>query len=79
MAAPKINSYTVYNLKVDINRSECISCGSCSALAPKTFELDEDLICKVKDHNPYDKPEEIKDAASACPVEAIKITEQKSS
>lgn len=42
------------------------------SLAPKTFELDKEMISKVKD-GPLDNPEVIKQAVDGCPVQAITV------
>lgn len=73
MAKNNIKEYIVEKLKIEIDRSKCLSCGSCTAMAPQTFELDDDLICKVKDQGPYDEPELIKEGAQCCPNEAIRV------
>lgn len=68
-----IVSYRIGNVVIKIDRSKCISCASCTAVAPQTFELDEDLISKVKDHGPYDDEKIIKEAAGFCAVGGITI------
>lgn len=68
-----IKTYKVGDLTITIDRSKCISCGTCSAIAPKTFELDKDLISVVKDQGPYDDEKTIREAAESCCVEAITI------
>lgn len=70
MAAKKI-TYQVDTVKITIDRSGCISCGLCTEIAPKTFELDKEMICVVKKNGPYDTLEKIKEAASSCAVGAI--------
>ncbi len=73
MAEQDIQTYRVGNLVIKIDRSKCISCASCTAIAPQTFELDEDLTSKVKDQGPYDDEETIKQAVAGCVSEAITI------
>lgn len=74
-------------LKIKIDRSLCIGCGTCAAVAPKTFELDNEgkAMIKKKDGSlnagPVDidqiddKKENIINAKSSCPVEAISISD----
>ncbi len=57
-------------LKVD--KEKCLGCGSCAAIAPNTFKLDDDNKAEVI--NPTgDSPEDIKSAAESCPTEAITL------
>lgn len=58
--------------KVHIDKDLCISCGSCVALCPDHFEFDDDNLAKATDDSVN---EEVKDAANACPTEAIIIEE----
>lgn len=59
-------------MKIEVDRELCISVASCVAVAPNTFELDEEGIAVVK--NPTgDTKETILQAAQSCPVNAIKV------
>ncbi|MFQ6128322.1 MAG: ferredoxin [Thermoplasmata archaeon] len=70
-----------------IERSECISCGSCQEECPQVFELspNDDLAQVVSNHKegndpgegtvPDDLEECIRSAADACPVEIISVEE----
>lgn len=60
------------NIKVD--RKLCISCGLCAEIAPKTFELDRDMISVVKPE-PHDSLDKIKEAVSSCATGAIILEE----
>ena len=58
--------------KIKVIREKCIGCGTCSALCPEAFELDNDFKAVVKDGaNPEDIA--VIDAAKSCPTEAITI------
>lgn len=58
--------------KVELNRDECIGCGSCCAIAPDIFEMDGD---KAKVKTPQVKnADSAKEAESSCPVSCIKVT-----
>lgn len=62
-------------LKISVNRDKCIGAASCAAVAPATFELDDQEVAVVKDE-PGDKPEKQLLAAQSCPVGAISVTNQ---
>lgn len=72
--ADKNRTYQVGDIKITVDRSKCISCGLCTELAPKTFELDKDMICVVKSKEPFDKPDKIKEAVESCATEALTIS-----
>lgn len=73
MANKKTQEYQIGEIKVVIDKSKCLSCGACTVIAPKTFELDKDMMVRVKSSGPYDSPKAIKEAAEGCPVEAIRV------
>jgi len=58
------------NIKIDPEK--CIGCGSCAALAQKTFKLNDDYKAEVIDGD-WDDEETIKMAVESCPTEAIII------
>ncbi len=58
--------------KIEVDKDKCIGCGACIAQCDN-FELEEG---KAKVKNPeVDEVGCNKDAADACPVDAIKVTE----
>lgn len=67
-------------MKVSIDHTKCIACGSCVALCPEVFELKEDGTVDVKDQwKGVDIPENlaamVREAHDACPATAIVIEE----
>ena len=62
--------------KIKINKKKCISCGTCVALAPKTFVLDKDTKAKVKDAE-GDNDKVILQATQSCPTLAIELKDKK--
>ena len=48
----------------------CIWCSACVAIAPEVFELDENWLSVVKQLDSYPE-EDVNNAISACPVDAI--------
>lgn len=61
-------------MKIIVDKEGCIGCGTCIALAPNTFCFDADGKAEVLDPC-GDDTETIKSAASACPVDVIKVEE----
>ncbi len=57
---------------VSVDREACIGCGSCVALCSEVFELGSDGKAKIKEGADTSK-ECVKEAAEACPVNAIKV------
>jgi ferredoxin len=59
-------------MKIKTDRDKCISAGTCVAIAPNTFELDEEGKVRIKNATGDDE-QTILDAAKSCPVQAIEI------
>lgn len=54
--------------------TECIGCGLCVEVCPQVFQLNEQNASQVvADANLY--PDQVQDAASVCPVNAIQLQE----
>jgi ferredoxin len=62
--------------KIEIDKKLCIGCGSCNAIAPKTFGMNADMKAEVK-KGVQDNDKTILQAAESCPVFAIKLTDEK--
>ena len=63
-------------MKVSIDPSKCIACGSCVAICPEVFELKEDGTVDVKSEFkgkdvPVELEEKVKEAHESCPSIAI--------
>jgi ferredoxin len=61
--------------RIEIDRDTCISAGSCVAIAPQTFQLDEEGKVKLVDPKGNDDATII-EAAKSCPVNAITLTDE---
>jgi ferredoxin len=61
-------------MKIKVDRNLCIGAGTCSVIAPETFELDDELKAVVKNEKGNDR-DTIIDAAKSCPVLAIILEE----
>lgn len=73
MAADSTHQVGRYTIKVI--REKCISAASCVAIAPKTFELDEEQIARIIDQA-GDDPDTQLLAAQSCPTMAIVIYDE---
>ncbi|MCL5783767.1 MAG: ferredoxin [Patescibacteria group bacterium] len=78
MAKQKIEDYKREKLTIQIDTEACISCGSCTVVAPNTFELDENLKCQIKP-DPIDSTEDVVSAGQNCAVGAITLIDNKTS
>lgn len=58
---------------VTIDRDLCIGAATCAALAPSTFNLDNEAKAIVLDSAGSDGDEAVLEAAKACPVAAISL------
>ena len=59
-------------MKVKVIRDKCISAATCVAIAPDTFELDDEGIAIIKNPDGDDE-QTIIDAAKSCPTQAIEV------
>jgi len=65
-------------MKVRIDKSKCTVCGTCVAICPDVFEMNDQGIVDVKkEYQGKDVPKEfeekVKEAKDMCPSEAISI------
>jgi len=58
--------------KIKIDEKECIGCGLCAEICPKTFKIEGDNV-KLKKEEPNITSCE-KEAIDSCPTGAIKIS-----
>ena len=57
--------------KVTVDESTCVGCGLCSQACPEVFELKDDGLAHVIAHECASC--DLKEVASQCPVESIKV------
>jgi ferredoxin len=62
-------------MKAKVDPDLCTGCGLCPDLCPHVFEMDGDLAKSIVDTVPPEAEESCREAAEACPVEAIIIEE----
>lgn len=59
-------------MKIELKRDKCISAGTCVAIAPEVFELDDEGKVVLINAKGADE-QTILDAARSCPTQAIEI------
>ena len=60
-------------MKVVVDKSKCIGCGTCVAIAPQSFKLEGATAVAL---DPLGDSEElVKEAVDSCPVDALTIEE----
>jgi ferredoxin len=62
-------------MKIIIDQLKCIGCGTCPALAPKSFKMNDNNKAEVIEPVGDDEAT-IKMAADSCPVGAIVVNNQ---
>ncbi len=63
-------------MNVSVDKVKCISCGLCIQECPEVFEWGDDNLAQAKINPvPADLEENVREAASNCPTEAITIDE----
>lgn len=73
---PKVTR-NIRNLNMRIDRNLCIGAATCIAVAPKAWALDDEAKAIIIDTAPEESDDNLIDAAKACPVAAIFITDLK--
>jgi ferredoxin len=62
---------TIEGLRIHIDRNLCVSFGDCVDAAPGVFELDEEDIAVFVDETGAISRQEMIEACSSCPVDAL--------
>jgi len=61
-------------VKVVVDRDRCVGSGSCEALAPDVFEVDDDGVLVVLRESLADEEvADVRDAVTACPTRALSL------
>ena len=62
--------------RVEVDRERCVGSGSCEALAPDVFEVDDDGVLIVHRPEPTeDELPDVRNAVQACPTRALSLPE----
>lgn len=63
-------------MRVRIDKDLCIGCEACIDICPEVIEMQDDLaVTKIEDEIPEDLEDAVREAAEACPSQAIEIEE----
>lgn len=61
-------------MRVKIDKDLCIGCEACIDICPEVMEMQDDLAFpKIEDDIPEDLEDAVREAAEACPSQAIEI------
>lgn len=69
-----VTTHQVGKYQIEVIRDKCIGAASCVAIAPGTFDLDEENIARILSQT-GDEAETQLLAAQSCPTAAIIITD----
>jgi ferredoxin len=62
--------------RVEVDRDRCVGSGTCEALAPAVFEVDDDGVLAVLRTEPgEDELPDVRDAVTACPTRALALAD----
>jgi ferredoxin len=62
-------------MKVRVDPDLCTGCGVCIDMCPEVFQLQDDVSVVLVDTVPPEHEDIAREAAEACPVEAISVDE----
>jgi ferredoxin len=61
--------------RVEVDRDRCVGSGTCEALAPVVFEVDDDGVLAVLREPAEDELPDVRDAVQACPTRALALAD----
>jgi ferredoxin len=62
--------------RVEVDRDRCVGSGTCEALAPEVFEVDDDGVLAVLLPTPTDDQlHDVREAVQACPTRALTLAD----
>lgn len=62
-------------MQIKIDPEKCISCGTCAAIAPASFKMNDETNKAELVNPPGDSEETVKMAVEGCPTGAIEMVE----
>ncbi|MDO5547652.1 MAG: ferredoxin [Eubacteriales bacterium] len=63
-------------MNVLINRAGCIGCGTCEALCPEVYQIQEDGLAQIIAQPDGYLEDAAREAAGSCPVSVIEVEEE---
>jgi len=60
-------------MKAIVDAEACVGCGLCANMCAEVYQMEDDKAIILVDPIPENLADSAKEAASSCPVEAIKI------
>ena len=76
MAGDALRRHSKENvMKVKVDKDLCDGYQNCVAICPEVFEMENDVARAIVEDVPEELQEKCRDAADACPVDAIIIEE----
>ena len=62
--------------RVEVDRTRCVGSGTCEALAPAVFEVDDEGVLAVLRAEPGEEElPDVRDAVTACPTRALALAD----
>ena len=62
--------------RIEVDRDRCVGSGTCEALAPTVFEVDDDGVLAVLRPEPGEEElPDVRDAVTACPTRALDLAD----
>ena len=62
--------------RIEVDRDRCVGSGTCEALAPAVFEVDDEGVLAVLRAEPgKDELTDVHDAVTACPTRALSLAD----
>ena len=63
--------------RVEVDRARCVGSGTCEALAPAVFEVDDEGILAILRPDPgAEELPDVREAVTACPTRALTLAER---
>ena len=69
----QITHFKEDTMKAIIDTEACVGCGLCANMCADVYKMEDDKAIVIGDSIPTELANSAKEAASSCPVEAIKI------
>jgi ferredoxin len=62
--------------RIEVDRERCVGSGTCEALAPDVFEVDDDGVLVLHREQPGPgEVDDVRDAVQACPTRALALAD----